>query len=364
MRPLPLSLTRFALALSQLLFLTIAEASEGSRTVYPARAEEHAVLVIKGAADTAALQPLILDFQQIAPHITVEYTDFISNDLYRDADQACQGKQAFADIILSSAVDQMVKLANDGCAMQQYVSQEPGRHPSYRNWRNEVFGFTFEPAVFVYRSDKVVPEDVPHTRGELADLLRRKPELYGARVATYDLRQSGVGYLLAFQDAEQNSTAYGRLLESMSRARAQLRCCNNLILTDLAKGDVYIGYNILGSYAHAAAREHPELKIVLPRDYTLVLSRAALVPPFARQTGLGAQFLNYLLSPRGQEVGRDNAFAFSDDGPKPDHVDGPWPLIESGVGRQIRIGPGLLATQDDAQRQRFIQDWIEVMVAK
>ena len=44
---------------------------------------------------------------------------------------------------------------------------------AHARWRDEVFGFTFEPAVIVYNKRLVPPEDVPHTRDELADLLRR-----------------------------------------------------------------------------------------------------------------------------------------------------------------------------------------------
>jgi len=201
------------------------------------------------------------------------------------------------------------------------------------------------------------------TRAELADLLRRKQEFYRGHVATYDLRQSGVGYLLAFLDAEQNSTAYGRLLESMSRVDTQLRCCNNSVLADISNQKIYIGYNVIGSYAYAATLRDPKLKIVLPRDYTLVLSRAALIPQKARQPALAGRFIDYLLSERGRRIAREKSFFFSQDGTMPTGVDGPPSLIESGVGRLIRIGPALLATQDAAQRKRFIDDWTDVMTS-
>jgi iron(III) transport system substrate-binding protein len=31
--------------------------------------------------------------------------------------------------------------------------------------------------------------------------------------------------------------------------------------------------------------------------------------------------------------------------------------MESGIGRPIRIGPALLAAQDEIQRRTFIEDW-------
>src|SRR4051812_14067230 len=41
---------------------------------------------------------------------------------------------------------------------------------------------------------------VPRTRVELVELLRSRPELYAGKVVTYDVTQSGIGYLFAFSD--------------------------------------------------------------------------------------------------------------------------------------------------------------------
>ncbi len=171
---------------------------------------------------------------------------------------------------MSSSVDQLLKLANDGCA-EAHTSPETARVAEWANWRDEVFGFTYEPAVFVYNTRLVPPAEVPRTHVELADLLRERLDYYRGRVGTYDIRLSGIGYLLAFNDARQTTTVFGRLLESMARASAVARCCTGEILEEVAKGNLYIGYNMLGSYAYEAALRHPDLRVVVPRDYTLVL---------------------------------------------------------------------------------------------
>lgn len=337
------------------------QAAEGSSQTFPAIAAPSATLSIHAATDLAAMEPLIRDFQSISPDIAVEYVEYVTNDLNAAAAKACGEGRALGDLQLSSSVDQLVKLANDGCALS-HRSPQTETTAQWANWRDEVFGFTFEPSVFVYHGGRVPADEVPRTHTELADLLRKRIDKYRGRVGTYDIRLSGIGYLLAYSDARQTTTVYGRLLESMSRAEAVVRCCNSEILAQIAEGRIDIGYNILGSYAYAARLRNPQLKIVIPQDYALVLSRGALIPRQSAQADLAGRFLDYLLSERGQRVSREKAFFFSPEHPLPEGVDGPGSLFESGIARPIRIGPTLLAAQDQVQRRRFIADWGETMI--
>lgn len=337
-----------------------AQAIGGKPAVFPALSTATATLDIHAATDLPAMEPLLRDFQQAAPDITINYFEYVTNDLYKAADGACRAGRPMGDILLSSSVDQLMKLANDGCAAA-HRSPETERTARWANWRDEVFGFTYEPSIFVYDSRMVPAEDVPRSHADLAELLRRRIDFYRGRIGTYDIRLSGIGYLLAYSDARQTTTVYGRLLESMSRADVVTRCCNSEILELISGGQLYLGYNILGSYAYAAMLKNPHLRIVVPQDYTLVLRRGALISQDAPNLAAAKRFLDYLLSERGQRVSREKAFFFAEDGPLPKGVDGPETLKESGVARPIRIGPYLLAAQDQEQRLRFIADWADVL---
>ena len=173
-------------------------------------------MLIDAATDLVAIEPLIRDFQVAAPDVAIEYVEYVSNDLFSKAAAQCSKNEPGADLFLSSSVDQLVKLANDGCG-SRYRSITTDALPSTAKWRDEVFGFTYEAAALVYNRDMVANEDVPHTRTELLDLLRRKSALYAGRIGSYDIAQSGIGYLLASTDA-RNSSLYGRLIESFGRA--------------------------------------------------------------------------------------------------------------------------------------------------
>jgi len=301
------------------------------------------------------MEPLIRDFQELSPNVTVEYNEYLTNDLFNQALTECNTKQGRMDLVLSSSVDHLIKLVNDGCGTS-YRSPLTLQMPSWTRWRDEVFGFTFEPAVIAFNRDLVPPEDIPRTRIELLDLLRSKPEQYNGKVGSYDIDQSGIGYLFASYDA-RGTTTFGRLLEAFGRAGLVARCCTTDLLSDLSSGRLAIGYNLIGSYAVGAVRRGAHLGIVIPRDYTVVLSRAVFIPRSSRNTVAAFRFLDYLLSERGQKKSREASFFFSFEGTLPEEVDGPLWLASSGLLRPITIGPELLAVQDRAKRQRFLSEW-------
>lgn len=312
-------------------------------------------LRIEGSGDIEAIGPLIRDFQRTHPEISVTYVDALTNELFGRIASTCEGGEDMPDIVFSSSVDHMVKLANDGCAMS-YRSGETERLPAHARWRDEVFGFTFEPAVIVYNKKLVPAAEVPHTRDELADLLRSDNHGFDGKVGTYDIAQSGIGYLFAFFDA-QESSSFGRLIEAFGRSGAKLFCCTGELLEKIENGEILIGYNLLGSYAYARLEAGAPIGIVLPRDYTLVLSRAAFIPVAAVNRSAGQAFLDYLLSPRGQQVGLRDSFYFAQGAALPEGVDAAGTEAQAGITRPIPIGPDLLAVNDRQKRQRLLKVW-------
>jgi iron(III) transport system substrate-binding protein len=209
----------------------------------------------------------------------------------------------------------------------------------------------------------VPPAEVPLTRDALVDLLRNRADFYMGRVGTYDIARSGIGYLFGFFDAQQ-SNAFGRLLEGFGRAEAKLYCCTGELLDDIAKGRILIGYNLLGSYAYGRLLAGAPIGIVLPHDYTLVLSRAAFIPRRAANPAAGRRFLDYLLSARGQKVAADQAFFFAFGQPLPQGVNAADSDPQAGTYRLIPIGPSLLAVTDAQKRKRLLKDWEAILPAK
>ena len=322
---------------------------------FPARGVEESRLVMGGATDIEAFRPVIDAFQADNPGVALTYREVTTRQLHIEAWDACQGTGPSDDLVISSAMDLQVKLVNDGCALP-LAETALSALPDHARWRNELFSLTFEPAVIVYNRKLVAPSEAPMDHIALADLLRQ-PERFHGRIGTYDIEQSGVGYLFATFDAMQSST-WGRLIEGMGRNAVQLFCCTSEVLERVADGRLAIGYNVLGSYAFAEARRHPDLAIVVPEDYALVLSRAAFVPRGAANPAAATAFLEFTQSPRGRKVLDEKARLFSP-------VNGMERLFEeAGIGenarqslRPIPLGTPLLVGLDAMKRRQFLKLW-------
>ncbi|WP_026380639.1 ABC transporter substrate-binding protein [Afifella pfennigii] len=355
MRTLPAFLFRAALFLTALLAAPQAPAAElvpEATAVFgaPAGGER---LLIKSTTDVAAFRPALEAFAGTVPGLRIDYEQWASNDLYAVAAKACAQARPAADLLVSSAVDLQVRLVNDGCA-RPHRSALTDRLPEDLNWRSELFGVTRELAVMVYNTRLVPPREAPRSRFDLIDLLRPPGSNYAGRIATYDIEQSGLGYLFAFVDAQQ-ATTFGALSEALGRSGAVATCCSAEIIDGVARGDYLIAYNVLSSYALARAETDERLAVVAPEDYTLVLSRAALIPKGAENAFRAAAFIDFLLSPPGRSALQathllppsgatgDAALGLSD----PDDA----------TLRPIALSPSLLVGLDRHKRAQFIRLW-------
>jgi ABC-type Fe3+ transport system substrate-binding protein len=316
------------------------------------------ILLVRGSTDIDAFAPVMQAFVDTTIDTRIRYEQWGSNALYERSDSDCHSPGADADLLISSAIDQQVKLVNDGCA-QAHRSVYTRRLPAHAIWRDELFGITREPAVMVYNRDELVGDEVPLSRFDLIDRLRPNDSRFAGRVATYDIEQSGLGYLFAFADSQQAST-FGALLEAFGRTRAVATCCSAELIDAVAEGRFLVAYNVLGSYALARAAIDPRIGVVAPQDYTLILSRGAMILKGAQQVGTARAFLDFLLSEQGRTVlAQSHLIASFND---TNTVGFTSPLGDATVLRPIPLSPTLLIGLDRMKRELFIRQWRENMV--
>lgn len=333
-------------------------ASERVSTVGTARSEQSR-LTVWGTTDFEEMRPVIEGFLQINPSLSVEYHDMLSHDLY----EALHAGSAAPDLAISSAADLQVKLVNDGFAVA-HQSSETAQLPTWANWRNQAFGITAEPAVIVYNSKLEVEGTLPRSRQDLIQFIREKAGILKGRLATYDVAASGVGYLFASHDSLYSST-FTTLMQSFGQTGIRLYCCTGEMLDALERGEVLIGYNLLGSYALSRKMRGSPIEIVMPEDYTLWLSRVALIPQGAAHPELGRLLLNYLLSAEGQARLGTQTMMRPLATPALNPMQIPGILSHANVQAQpIALNPSLLVFLDHLKQERFIRSWRALVAAE
>lgn len=260
-------------------------------------------------------------------------------------------------------MDLQIKLVNDGHALAHPAVAAEGL-PPWAVWKQEAFGTTFEPIGIAYSRRAITDADVPRTRPALVEWLEANASRLQGRVATYDPEAAGIGWLLATEDAKV-SRHFWDIARALGRCGVRLYTSTAAMLEDLASGQVTLAYNILGSYARPVVQRDPSLGLVLPKDYTLVVSRVAFVSRHARHPGPARQWLSYLLSRRGQQVCADRAglFALHREA-QGEHTAG---VLERELGpalRPIPIGPGLMAHLDQGRRDEVLHRWRAALASR
>jgi iron(III) transport system substrate-binding protein len=316
---------------------------EAERTFGPATGPEISVL---STTDIAILEPVIRAYLVQNPALRLRYVMASSQEVFR----ATATEGAAFDVVISSAMDLQMKLANDGYTLALPADALEGE-PNWARWRNQLVAVAQEPVVLLLADGALKPgEEAPRSRRDLIALLRDNPERFRGRVGSYDPAVSGVGYLFAAQDARLSDT-FWRLAEVMGRLDARLYCCSSDMIDDLKAGRLLVGYNVLGSYA--LANGGSGYQVIELEDFTLTLLRTALIPKQAENPLGAADFIRFLLSDHGQALISKGAGL---------------PAVEAAAFdrkphlRPIRLDPGLLANLDRVTRQRFLEEWRAAMV--
>ncbi|MGV6873073.1 ABC transporter substrate-binding protein [Pseudochelatococcus sp. B33] len=280
--------------------------------------ESYADVIAKGLAekrlrvysttDAASVQPLIADFEALYPGIKVEYSDISSAEIYNRVISEQAAGQPSADVVWTSGMDTGTRLAADGYAAA-YESPETGNLPDWANWKNIAYGTTFEPLVFIYNNRILKDDAVPTSHADLVRLVREKPDLFNGRFTTYDPSRT-LGLMLNMFD-EVHWPDFWEALSSLGKSGMRIDASSGSMMEKVGSGEYVLAWNTIGSYVPALQRRNPAIGMVTPSDYTLILSRVALIADRAEHPNAARLFLDYLLSARGQKLLMEKAELYS-----------------------------------------------------
>lgn len=342
---------RIATALAVMVLMTCPAAAFEieEEEVFAARGTEARSVSVLSTTDTDVLRPAIEAFQTTHPDTALRYVVASSQEVFAALDR----DGAAFDLVISSAMDLQMKLANDGFAAD-YTSPQTGRLPQWARWRDQIFAFAQESVVLIASRRGLQGLPVPQTRRDLTELLRDHPEVFRGRIGTYDPRASGAGYLFATQEARQ-SDSFWRLAEVAGGLSPRLYSSSLDMIRDLKAGRLALAYNVLGSYAGPRLESDADGVVVEFADFTLTLLRTGFIPANAVNPEGGGAFLDFLLSAAGQALIRDRA--------------GLPPIDEAALSarphlRPIRLDAGLLVYLDRLKREAFLEEWSSAMSQK
>ncbi|MGQ5717339.1 ABC transporter substrate-binding protein [Pseudochrobactrum asaccharolyticum] len=337
-------------------------AAEAAPVLFPALSgnKNAQVLVVYSSLDEPLARPMIEGFQKENPDIAVRYEDMLTTEIYHRIVRETDDGLKTADFAFSSAMDLQVKLTNDGYA-QSGILPMSEHWPAWANWRNTAYALTFEPAVFVYHKPDFKDRKPPSTRAEFVAYLKEQGEAVFGRIGTYDIERSGVGFLFMARDQEQFDDIW-TVIRAMGAAGVKLYSTSQAIVERVADGRFVLGYNILGSYAADWAARNPDVGIILPKDYTVVMSRIGLVPEAAASPQLGWRYLEFFMSKEGQTIlarqlqipavspevaGENTALTMQE--------------IYGSKLKPVPVSPGLMVYLDQVKRSRLIEKWNNVL---
>lgn len=333
---------RYIFCLISLFWPFIATAQQWEdRQIFDGQSATQTLRVIS-STDTSFFEPIIKSFLIVNPKTSVEYlvtgTAEIDTIVREAPDQF--------DLVISSAMDLQFKLANDGYALKVAGLL----HPDWAQWRHSLFAFTTEPAAIVVNSAAFAGQRIPQTRQELIHAMRARPEFFHDRIGTYDVRQSGLGYLFATQDARASET-YWRLMEVMGSLDVRLYCCSGDMIDDLVDGTIAVAYNVLGSYASAHQDAGDKLQVILPSDFPTTMMRTVFVSEYAPHPEAAIAFIQHLVKLQSGD-NTQNARLL------------PSLVAAQDSARQstIALEPALMTYLDKLKRQTFIKEWENAII--
>ncbi|MDR6624999.1 ABC transporter substrate-binding protein [Caulobacter segnis] len=290
---------------------------------------------------------LVEDFQRRFPKVKLRFVVLTSRDIQARVVEEARRGEPVADVVWTSAMDTQVKLINDGYA-QTYESPEAKNLPAWARWRDQGFGVTSEPIVFVYNKRLLRGGDAPRSHADLLAALRADPARWRGKVAMYDPEHSGMGFFYLSSNTQFYPDAWA-LYDAMAKAGARTYVPAKPMLDRVASGEHLLAFDMNGSYADWYVRGHgPDVGYIVPRDYHLSISRVAFITRAARHPGAARVFLDYLMSEGGQRRLLEVRLT----------------PVRPGLGavpppgaRPVRVGPALLANFDQGRRAELLDRW-------
>ena len=324
------------------------------QTPRPAPPDPAVDLVVYSAAFKPFCPALLAGFSKAHPGVTLQFVDGVSTDLHTHYLGLHQRGEGLPDVIWSSAMDLQMALVRMGHA-SPHRSAHAQALPAWARYQDVAFCTTLEPLVGLRHTQYLGPHDGISTVQELAHLMQQRPDLLRQRMACLDIEANGMGFL-AMLVARAQGDSFERFIRLATDLGVQGHGSNPPLVQALVAERAVLAFPVLGAFAARAVATHPQLAVCTSPAPRLGVSRVALIPKGAPHPKQAACFVDFLLSPAGQDCMRqDGLFPLQDWG----QSDG----LPTMVVEPLPIDDGFAPWLDPSVREALRQDWARLHLA-
>ena len=161
------------------------------------------------------------------------------------------------------------------------------------------------------------------------------------------------------QDLRVNDKLWD-LAKALGSVNVRVQSSTGTMLERISSGENLLGYNVLGSYALVRAKKDPSLGVVIPKDYTLVLSRVQFISKTAKNPDAAKLWIDYILSKRGQTVIANDSKLYAIRGDVTGETTSTELTNQIGAGlKPLQVNSMMLQYMDQAKRLAFLKQWKE-----
>jgi iron(III) transport system substrate-binding protein len=153
--------------------------------------------------------------------------------------------------------------------------------------------------------------------------------------------------------------------KALGTVNVRVQSSTGTMLERVSSGENLLGYNVMGSYALVRAKKDPNIGVVIPKDYTLVLSRVQFISKTAKHPNAAKLWIDYILSKRGQTMIANEAKLYAVRGDVTGETTSAELTKEIGNGlKPLQVNSMMLQYMDQKKRLDFMKQWKEAMAKK
>lgn len=262
----------------------------------PVRPEKE--LVIYAAIDAGAGEALTRDFTNLYPGVRVYLVTMTGAEVFNSHMQDLGRRQRVADLLWSSEVELQAALVKDGYAAR-YRPGVSGAVFPWANLSDMAFATAHEPVAMVYNRTLLGEKDLPASHRELLKFVGE--ERFRGKIATVDPEKNRRAFLFLTND-QSGGFMFWSLVQGFGRAGVRFFPDYGPLLDAVASGEALFGYNVPAREALRRAKADPAVGVLYFGDYTLSTPQTILVTRDAPHPVAARLWIEYILSPRGQEI--------------------------------------------------------------